>query len=209
MIRNFLNKLAENSRLFEVFEKIFGADSQKKLAYRSAYKNGKRLLDFGCSTGNTTEAFLDFDYVGIDLDPGCIKYAKNRWKEYSNVKFIANDIFKKPFKSNYFDYILFAGTGHHIPDTLFVPILRELLQVLKDDGELWFYDILRPQKNSPLLTKLLANLDRGRYIRTFKQYESIFENLKGITVSEKKVFKVTNTLIPQEDYCFFRIKKSS
>lgn len=209
MIRNFLNRLADNPKLFEVFEKIFGADRQKKLIYRKAFKTRKRLLDFGCSTGNTTEAFLDFDYVGIDLDRRCIKYARDRWKEIPNVKFIAEDIFKRPFKKGYFDYVLFAGTGHHIQDSLFVPILRELLFVLNGDGEIWFYDILKPPKNSPLLTKLLANLDRGRYIRTFKQYESIFENLKGIAIKEKKVFKVTNTLIPQEDYCFFRIKKSS
>lgn len=207
MIRKFLNQLAENPKLFEVFERIFGADSQKKLVYRKAFKTKKRLLDFGCSTGNTTEAFLDFDYVGIDLDPGCIRYAKGRWKEYPNIKFIAKDIFKKPFKSNYFDYILFAGTGHHISDDLFLPIFRELQYTLKKGGELWFYDILKPQKNSPLLTKLLAHLDRGRYIRSLKDYEKIFNKVKEVRITEKKVYKITDTLIPQEDYCFFRIQK--
>ncbi|KKT40348.1 hypothetical protein A3K29_03050 [Candidatus Collierbacteria bacterium RIFOXYB2_FULL_46_14] len=207
MIRKILHNLAENPILFEIFEKIFGADDEKMKIYRQAFHNGNRLLDFGCSTGNTTKAFLDFDYYGIDLDEGCIKYAQNRWKKHSNVKFFAKDIFKKPFKKEYFDYVLFAGTGHHIPDELFVPIVKELAYVLKKGGEIWFYDILKPSKSSPLLAKVLASLDRGRFIRTAKQYDRIFSGLKFIKIAESKVIKVTNTLIPQEDYCFYRLKK--
>lgn len=208
MLRRILYNLAENPVLFEIFEKIFGADKQKRAIYRSAFLNNKKLLDFGCSTGNTTEAFLDFDYYGIDLDTGCIKYAKNRWKAYPNVKFFAKDILKRPFKRNFFDYVLFAGTGHHIPENLIIPIIGELLYALKPGGELWFYDILKPKKDSPLFAKILARLDRGRFIRSMKEYEKIFGSLKGIRNTEKRIIKVENTLVPQEDYCFFRIQKS-
>ena len=208
MIRKILNYLAKNIQLFELFEKIFGADGQKKKIYRQAFKNNKRLLDFGCSTGNTTEAFLDFDYYGLDLDKDCIRYAKNRWKDYPNIKFIAQNIFKKPFRKEYFDYVLFAGTGHHIQESLFIPIVKELIYVLKKGGEIWFYDILKPGKKSPLATKILASLDRGRHIRSMSEYKNIFDKIKGIDTLEKRVIKVSGTVIPQEDYCFFRLKKN-
>lgn len=206
-MRNFLYKLAENPYLFEIFEKLFGADTQKKIIYRQAFRNGKKLLDFGCSTGNTTAAFLDFDYTGIDLDQTCIKYAKERWSKYSNVKFVCQDIFKRPFKKSSFDFVLFAGTGHHIEDRLFIPIVKELVEVLKTGGEIWFYDILKPSKSSPWTAKVLAALDRGRYIRSMSQYQHIFGSIKDVRVSEFKVIKIKNTLVPQEDYCFFRLLK--
>jgi len=208
MVRKYLNSLAQNPILFEIFEKIFGADEQKQQIYRQAFKNNLKLLDFGCSTGNTTKAFLDFDYYGIDLDNGAIEYAKKRWCDYPNVKFIAEDIFNKPFKKGFFDYILFAGTGHHIEDKDFLPITKELLSLLKKDGELWFYDILKPNKSSHFLTKMLASLDRGRFIRTMRQYETIFGSINKIKIVEKRVIKVKDTLIPQEDYGFFRLKIS-
>lgn len=205
MIKKLLNNLAQNPILFEIFEKVFGADEQKQQIYRHAFKNNFRLLDFGCSTGNTTKAFLDFDYYGLDLDKGCIDYAKKRWQDYPNVKFVADDIFNHPFRKGYFDYILFAGTGHHIEDKDFLPITTELISLLKKDGELWFYDILKPNKSSHFLTKLLASLDRGRFIRTMRQYEAVFNGIKQVKITEKKVIKVEGTLIPQEDYGFFRL----
>jgi SAM-dependent methyltransferase len=207
MIRSLLHKLAENVILFEIFEKIFGADKQKKIIYRQAFQNGKQLLDFGCSTGNTTEAFLDFDYTGVDLDPTCIRYAKKRWKNYPNVRFVCKDILKKPFKAQSFDFVLFAGTGHHIPDSQIASITSGLIHTLKKDGELWFYDILKPDSSTPFLAKLLASLDRGRFIRSQEQYNKLFTSLKKVVVIEEKRIKIVDTLIPQEDYCFYRLKK--
>lgn len=207
MIRKILDTIAQNIILFEVFERIFGADKQKKIIYRRAYNNDFRLLDFGCSTGNTTEAFLDFQYTGIDLDANCIRYAKKRWRGFSNVKFICADILDKPLGAKYFDYVLFAGTGHHISDEQIIPIIKELTCVLKKRGEIWFYDILKPDKHSRNFTKILAKLDRGRYIRTMLQYHKIFGKVHNLEISESKIIKVDDTLFPQEDYGFFRLKR--
>ena len=69
--------LAQNPILWTIFEKIFGADKQKEAIYRSAVEFKKSLLDFGCSSGNITGAFLDFDYTGVDTDKKSISYAKH------------------------------------------------------------------------------------------------------------------------------------
>lgn len=202
-----VEKLAQYPILWTVFEKIFGADKQKEIIYRSAVPTNKSLLDFGCSSGNTTGAFLDFDYTGVDIDEKAIKYAKKRWSEYKNIKFICSDILSRRFDNQKFDFILFAGTGHHISPGLFEKITNRLVSLLKTNGQIWFFDILKPDENSHFLTHVLAGIDRGKYIRTFSQYQWIFRDIKGIRIAERKTIKVSGTLIPQEDYCFFRLVK--
>lgn len=202
-----VERLAQIPILWTIFEKIFGADKQKEHIYRSALKTDKSLLDFGCSSGNTTGAFLDFDYTGIDIDDKAIYFAKRRWFGHKNIKFICADILKNSVNGQTFDYILFAGTGHHISPDLFNKIVSKLVVMLKPSGQIWFYDILMPGPKSHILTRLLATIDRGKYIRSYSEYRKIFSRLNKISITESRIIKVTGTLIPQEDYCFFRIAK--
>lgn len=202
-----IEHLAQNPILWTVFEKIFGADEQKKVIYRSALKENKSLLDFGCSSGNTTAAFLDFEYTGVDVDKKSILYAKKRWVGHKNVRFVCADILGSAFTKQKYDFILFAGTGHHLSPDQLTPILNKLISLLTIDGQIWFYDILKPGKESHLLTRILASIDRGKYIRTYSQYQQKFKKVVGVKIAESKIIKVTGTLIPQEDYCFFRLVK--
>ncbi|MFH1388440.1 MAG: class I SAM-dependent methyltransferase [Patescibacteria group bacterium] len=202
-----LQYLSDIPFLWVLFESVFGADRQKQILYKSVYKPRYKILDFGCSVGNTTAAFTDFDYWGYDIDPKCIKYAQKRWERFSNVHFICGDILKKELAPESFDFVLFAGTGHHLNDIEIIPIFNELIRLLKERGELWFFDITRPNKNSPLTARILARIDRGRYLRTPEEYRKIIDELKFIRVSEEMVFPVRGVLIQQEDYCFFRLTK--
>lgn len=202
-----IEQLAQVPVLWTIFEKIFGADGQKEVVYRSAIVTDKNLLDFGCSSGNTTRAFLDFDYTGIDIDKRSIMYARRRWSKYKNVKFVCGDILNKEFDELRFNYILFAGTGHHISPDLFVKVTNKLVSLLKTNGQIWFYDILEPDKKSHFLTRILAAIDRGKYIRTYAQYKKIFKEVRGIKIDENRIIKISGTIIPQEDYCFFRLAR--
>ena len=200
-----IERLARNPFLWTIFEKVFGADEQKKLIYRSAFATNKSILDFGCSSGNTTSAFLDFDYTGVDIDADSISYARKRWSKHKNIKFICADLLSNKYPSQKYDFILFAGTGHHLSTDVFLKVNLKLLDLLKPTGQIWFYDILKPGKRCHPLTRLLAAIDRGKFIRNYSEYQKLFSGLSGASVIENKKIKVTNTLIPQEDYCFFRV----
>jgi len=191
-----------------LFERIFGADTQKKRIYRGAFKPRYSVLDFGCSVGNTTGAFLDFDYLGYDIDSKAIQYAKRKWKNSPTVKFECGNILDGKIKANSLDFVLFAGTGHHINDEEIILIFNELIRILKPNGELWFFDILKPDSQSPLMVRILAKIDRGKYIRTMEQYKRILESLSDIRITESKIIKVVGALVPQEDYGFFRLEKT-
>ncbi|OGE77637.1 hypothetical protein A3J19_04980 [Candidatus Daviesbacteria bacterium RIFCSPLOWO2_02_FULL_41_8] len=198
---------AQNPTLWTIFQKIFGNDKQKEVLYRSSITTKSSLLDFGCSSGNTTGAFLDFNYTGLDIDKKSIKYAKKRWAGKKNIKFICSDILVHPPVKQKFDYILFATTGHHLSSDIFTPVTIKLVSLLKKNGQIWFYDILKPDKRNHFLTRLLAAIDRGKYLRTFPQYTALFKKIDAIKIVESKTIVVQGSLIPQEDYCFFRLKK--
>lgn len=207
-INRSVEKLAKIPVFWNIFESIFGADEAKKTLYRSVFKKTCRIMDFGCATGNTTSAFKDFDYVGIDIDSESIKWAKKKWKKSKNIKFIKADITGKKIKIPKFDSILFASTGHHLDDNKLIRILKKLSTYLKPRGKMYYFDTIKPGKNSHLLTKWLCSIDRGIYMRNIKDFNKIFETVSDIyRVKTKKIYGVTGTLLPQPKYLFMLLQK--
>lgn len=206
-IYDLVELLAQQPRLWDIFEKIFGADRQKFKLYRSKVGNPRKLLDFGCSSGNVTGAFLDLNYTGIDIDSKLINHAKKKWGKHSNIKFIDLDILKPKIKIGRFDTILFAGTGHHLPDNLYLKIFREFDKYLSVGGTIHYIDTIKPSRNSPLLARWLCSIDRGKYIRTKNRYLSLISKLtkkyKVISSSEETI---SGALIPQPKYLYVKLK---
>lgn len=97
----FLNKVYKKILnipiVWNLAQNILGANQYKHSFYRLVFDGEKkgRLLDFGCSIGNTTGDFLDFDYYGIDNDSVAIEGAKKRWAGQKNVAFLTLDILKE------------------------------------------------------------------------------------------------------------------
>src|ERR1700692_1516675 len=133
--------------LWNLVQNVLGCPDFKSKLYRSVLRPPGRLLDFGCANGHIAEVFLEFDYYGIDIDPGAINAARDRFKAHSRAKFIAADIHSRPYESNYFDEILLAGTAHHLTDELFVSILRELHYCLKPGKAIHLLDPVLQEKD--------------------------------------------------------------
>lgn len=160
-------------------------------------------MDFGCATGNTTGAFLDFDYVGIDIDKQSISWAQKKWSKYPNIIFISTDILGKKPKIKKFDAILFASTGHHLNDKMLPKILLKLSEFLLPGGNIYYFDTIKPNKKSHLITKWLCSIDRGVYMRDMKDFNLLFKSVSSkYEVKDISIKKVTRTLLPQPKYIF-------
>ena len=66
--------------LWNLVQAVLGCPDFKSKLYRSVLRPPGRLLDFGCANGHIAEVFLEFDYHGIDIDPGAINEARERFK---------------------------------------------------------------------------------------------------------------------------------
>lgn len=109
---------------------------------------GKRLLDFGCGTGQTSTqlAALGAFVVGIDISPKLIELARRRAEldgVTDHVQFQNVDLLKAPPDS--FDLILCSAVLHHVDYSVVLPILRSYL---KPGGKIV---IGEPIATSPLL----------------------------------------------------------
>ena len=136
---NIVEVIARQPHLWDLFETIFGANRKKKRTYREVICDKGRMLDFGCSTGITTGAFVGCEYYGIDIDKRCIDRAMAKWSNPKNVHFVCADLLDKPFSESFFNFILFAGTGHHLKDKEVDSLLLEMHRILKPGGNIYFF----------------------------------------------------------------------
>ena len=114
---------------------------------------GKRLLDFGCGTGQTSTqlAALGAFVVGVEISPELIQIARRRAEldgVANHVQFQDVDILQAPPPPDSFDLILCSAVLHHVDYRVVLPILRSCL---KPGGKIV---IGEPTAMSPLLRKI-------------------------------------------------------
>lgn len=100
-------------------------------------ENNAKILDLGCGRGRHAIYLSQkgFDVTGIDISPQNIRYAK----KFKNDKasFYVHDM-RKPFKTNYFDYImnLFTSFGYFEKDEENYLTISSAAKSLKPNGHL-------------------------------------------------------------------------
>lgn len=95
--------------------------------------SGKRLLDFGCGTGQTSTqlAMLGAFVVGMDISPELIHVARQRAEldgVTDRVQFQDVDLLQAPPTADSFDLILCSAVLHHVDYRVVLPILRNCLK---------------------------------------------------------------------------------
>jgi 2-polyprenyl-3-methyl-5-hydroxy-6-metoxy-1,4-benzoquinol methylase len=115
--------------------------------------SGKRLLDFGCGTGQTSTqlAALGAFVVGMDISPELIQIARRRAEldgVTDRVEFRNVDLLQAPPPPDSFDLILCSAVLHHVDYSVVLPILRSCL---KPGGKIV---IGEPTAMSPILRKI-------------------------------------------------------
>ena len=206
VINRYIEILAREPIFWDIFEKIFGDNGAKERLYKSKIPNTCRILDFGCATGNTTKPFINYDYLGVDKDCKAIQGAKKKWKKNKKVQFKCLDILETQNKIGSFDAILFAGTGHHIPDKELVKILKKLSRYLRKRGALHYIDTIKPDRDKGAIVNWLCNIDRGREMRTQKETLELMRKIGHFyIIDQTSVERVTQSLLPQPDYIYLKL----
>lgn len=102
---------------------------------------GKIVLDAGCGKGRHVYWSAKFgaaEVIGIDLGE-TVEVAYENTKDFPNVHIIQADIYRLPFRKDFFDYIYSIGVLHHLPDP--GAGFTNLVKYLKQDGTIsaWVY----------------------------------------------------------------------
>lgn len=131
--------------------------------------NVKSILDVGCGTGTQAPLFSKTKYLGFDIDPGSIRYAR---KLHPGYEFGVNDATNFKF-SHKFDFIIVVGVLHHLNDKDVTKSLLSIRNHLKDNGKLLIIEAIPPLLKVNLIGKFLRSRDRGSYIRKLPEYQKL------------------------------------
>lgn len=203
--RGILRTIINVPVVWDTAQNFLGYEPWKARMYPGVFDEKKgKLLDFGCSIGNTTKEFLEFDYTGVDLDQAAIEVAKERYGKHPNVRFFARDILTEPLSGESFDHVLFAGTGHHISDAELPAIIDALLAHLRPGGQLHFLDHIRTPLRDGLIARAIIRFDQGRFIRTADAYDRFFDP-KRYAVKKRDVIPSPDRFIKLPNFLYIRV----
>ena len=121
-----------------------------KLIEQAGIKENFRVLDLGCGTATLTilvkKSQPSAEVTGIDIDPGVLKIAMEKAaKAGVRINLHIGTSFKLPYSNNFFDRVLSSLVLHHLTTENKILTLKEVLRVLKPDGELHVADFGKPQ----------------------------------------------------------------
>lgn len=153
-----------------VYKTWQGLLADKKIAPLLAYVKFESIesaLDLGCGPGTNAKYFSGIRYVGVDLNSRYIAYAQ---KHFSG-SFIAADATDFSAERETFDLILINSLMHHLDDDACRRLLKNAKKSLSSRGAVHILDAIRNEK--PSLSRVLADLDRGHYMRAPDRWESI------------------------------------
>ena len=111
-------------------------DGVKKLLKGHSKDNVVVIVDLGCGNGDMLRqiaAFgkrngFNFQLLGIDANQTTIDYAIQLSRDFSNIKYIKQDVFSVDFKSIEYDIALSTLFLHHFENEVAFNLLRDLLK---------------------------------------------------------------------------------
>lgn len=181
--RDFFNFWAKYYDKEKIFSKLL-FNIVKKTVNSVKIKNGSKILDIGCGTGNLL--FLlekqnkELKLYGIDVSEKMLKIAKKKVKGAVLMNISASYIDKK-FTREFFDYIFIVDVFHHIPEK--EKLMKVFYKILKKNGKLIITDF----DFGIILNKIFRFIEPGNTgIYTKKQMRALFTSSRFSFKKQKK-----------------------
>jgi SAM-dependent methyltransferase len=162
-------RLLEHPTVYRLWQAPFVEAKLAPVARQNDLRGVRRVLDVGCGPGTNTAHFLHTDYVGVDLNPRYLEYARRRFGK----EFIAADVAAGlPGFEGQFDFVLVNSFFHHVDDRAAHRILAALRPLVAPGGHVHIIDLVLPEQAGTALT--LARLDRGPFARPLEVWRRLF-----------------------------------
>ncbi len=154
-------------RAYRLWQRPFAQAKLAPVARHNDLATVRRVLDVGCGPGTNAPRFAGLDYVGIDISPEYIDYAR---REYGG-RFEVADVRHDPLPAGTFDFILVNSLLHHLDTNEVNTLLAKLSERLDAGGHVHVLDLVLPEHRCP--ARLLARWDRGDHPRPWGDWEAI------------------------------------
>lgn len=154
-------------RVYRLWQSPFARGKLAPIVRCNDLTGVRRVLDVGCGPGTNAPQFAGSDYVGVDISPEYVDYARRA----HGGRFEVADVRSDPLPDGRFDFILVNSLLHHIATPDARRFLVTLSGRLDEDGHVHILDLVLPERPGP--ARLLARLDRGDYPRPLGEWHAI------------------------------------
>lgn len=189
--QTLLYRLLGMPQFYRLSQKVFGKNKLYKILLKEyiKQKEGDSILDIGCGTADIVEFLAEkINYVGFDVNPRYINYAKNKFISNKNkIKLYnkrVNEADAKAFEK--FDFIISIGVVHHLNDLEAINLFKLGFELLKPGGNIITVDPTVNDADSKI-AKFITKRDRGEHVRLANQYKIIANKVfKNVSVIVRK-----------------------
>lgn len=197
--------LLENRFIYDAFQTCVGAYKlRNKILSEALSDNPKRVLDLGCGTGMIIPHLSSkTEYFGIEISEEYAEYAKKRDKRISvRTGSVAENKLYDGIKLKKGDLVFALGLFHHLDQATISKMAENLQSAMETGAEIIGIDPYIDSTTS-YLGRVIANNDRGKFIRNQEQLNAIFS--KNGYILELNVLR--NTLLIPSDILFTKLKR--
>jgi 2-polyprenyl-3-methyl-5-hydroxy-6-metoxy-1,4-benzoquinol methylase len=182
--RTFRELVLGSSAGWRLFKALTGSD--KTVATMAdlfvTASPGERVLDVGCGYGDLARYLTDVEYVGVDISERYIEFARRQ--EVTGATYVVGDVTElSEERFGGFDCAVMIGVLHHLSDAEATTTLKAMSSMLKASGRMVAIEpVWDPDQRTT--ARVLAALDRGRYVRDQIRYEALVSPWYSRTSSE-------------------------
>jgi SAM-dependent methyltransferase len=162
--------------LYNLFQGVVGGNALRRriIQNHARARPGDKVIDIGCGPAQALESLPDVEYLGLDINPDYIAFARRTYGGKGN--FVVGDTRSLRSDSRFkdADIVIAIAVLHHLDDEDAAHCIRFAYDALKRGGRLICHDPCWIP-NQDTFSKYVMSRDRGRNIRTEQQYRQLAE----------------------------------
>jgi SAM-dependent methyltransferase len=171
--------LLEQPLVYRLWQATHAAQKLAPIRAHNDLRTVRRVLDVGCGPGTNTPLFGGADYLGLDINPAYIEYARHKF----NRSYVVADVTKYEVPPGEgFDFILINSFLHHVDTSAVRRILSHVRTLLAPGGHVHIVEVVLPRRTS--LARMMAKWDRGEFPRPLEKWRTLLSESLDLVVFE-------------------------
>lgn len=164
--------------VYNLFQGLVGGNALRRriIQNHARPRPGDKVIDIGCGPAQALQSLPDVDYLGLDINPDYIAFAKRTYGDKGT--FVVGDTRSLRDDSQFkdADIVIAVSVLHHLDDEEAADCIRFAYDALKTGGRLICHEACWiPHQGA--FSKYIMSRDRGRNIRTEPQYRQLAAKL--------------------------------